>query len=51
MTNSIVRTLAHHTKVIPIELPVDSKGGRYDPARLAVECGNDELQRVIEGVL
>lgn len=51
MTSSIVRTLAHHTKVIPIELPVDTKGGIYDPARLAVECGNDALRRVIEGVL
>jgi DNA primase len=42
-------SLARWSTVIPIDLPIDAKGGRYDPARLAFEKGNDELRRIIEG--
>ena len=46
-----IETLSRHSQVIPIELPIDAKGGRFDPARLATERGNDELRKIIMGAI
>lgn len=49
--DAIIGALARHSQVYPVEMPVDEKCGRFDPARLLVQRGPDELRRVLEGAL